>query len=138
MSRCEGFSGSLELMIFDISYEIKICSVFLEARIMMKMSRSSKGVGQRCTNDKSDVKMFSGENHMDPGDVPAALSGLTLAEEFLISMVSLCINVHMLNHGGLVSSGHCVTFPQAVDERAKIYPRLQEEIDLIKVKKKLA
>ena len=102
---------------------------------MMKMSRSSKGACQRCANEKSEIKMFSTANNMNPGDVPAALSGLTLAEELLIGMLSPCINVHMLNHGGLASSGHCVTFPQAVDEPAKIFPRLPQEIDLIKVKK---
>lgn len=41
----------------------------------------------------------------------------------------------MLNHGGIASSGHCVTFPQEINEPANIFPRLPQEIQIIKVKK---
>lgn len=41
----------------------------------------------------------------------------------------------MLNHGGIASSGHCVTFPQEINEPATIFPRLPHEINIIKVKK---
>ena len=34
----------------------------------------------------------------------------------------------MLKHGGIASAGHCVTFPQEVNEPAKIFPRLPSEI----------
>ena len=40
----------------------------------------------------------------------------------------------MLNHGGIGSSGHCVTFPQEVNEPANIYPRLPKEIEVLKVR----
>lgn len=41
----------------------------------------------------------------------------------------------MLNHGGIASSGHCVTFPQEINEPAKMFPRLPPEIQIIKVRK---
>ena len=41
----------------------------------------------------------------------------------------------MLKHGGIASSGHCVTFPQEINEPAQIFPRLHEEIKIIKVRK---
>lgn len=43
------------------------------------------------------------------------------------------VQVHMLKHGGINSSGHCVTFPQNIDEPAQIFPRLPTEINVIKV-----
>jgi hypothetical protein len=43
------------------------------------------------------------------------MSDLTVIEQQLISRITPCINVHLLNHGGIGSSGHCVTFsPLAV------------------------
>jgi hypothetical protein len=41
----------------------------------------------------------------------------------------------LLNQGGIGSSGHCVTFPQEVNEPAKFFPRLPKEIEVLKVKK---
>ena len=41
----------------------------------------------------------------------------------------------MLNHGGIGSSGHCVTFSQEVNEPLNIFPRLPKEIEVLKVRK---
>lgn len=79
--------------------------------------------------------MYSKENNMDPGKVPEELKDLTIIEQ-LISRISPCINVHMLTHGGIASSGHCVTFPQEINELAKFFPRLPPEIQIIKVRNK--
>jgi len=46
------------------------------------------------------------------------------------------MHVCMLKHGGIAFTGHCVTFPQEVNEPAKICPRLPHEIDIIKVTNK--
>ena len=63
------------------------------------------------------------------------MSDLTLVEQQLISRLSPCINIHMLSHGGLASSGHCVTFPQDINKTAQIFPRLSEEIKIIRVRR---
>ena len=63
---------------------------------------------------------------MDPCKVPPELSDLTFIEEQLICRIS---------PGGIASSGHCVTFPQDVDELAKIFSRLPKEIQILKIKK---
>ena len=60
---------------------------------------------------------------------------LTVIEQQFISRISPCINVHLLNHGGIGSSGHCVTFPQEVNEPANIFPRLPKGIDVHIVRK---
>ncbi|CAC5388042.1 unnamed protein product [Mytilus coruscus] len=72
---------------------------------------------------------------MDPKHTPSELADLTVVEQQLICRISPCINVHMLGHGGIASGGHCVTFPQEVNEPAKIFPRLPEEINVIRVRK---
>jgi hypothetical protein len=41
----------------------------------------------------------------------------------------------LLNHGGIGSSGHCVTFSQEVNEPLNIFPRLPKEIEVLKVRK---
>lgn len=43
--------------------------------------------------------------------------------------------MHLLNHGGIESNGHCVTFQQEVNEPAKKMPCLPAEIKIIKVQK---
>lgn len=99
----------------------------------MKMSKN--GVCSHCFRDKHDIKLFSSSNNMYPGKLPEELQGLTIIEQQLISRLSPCINVHMLSHGGVASWGHCVTFPQEINEPAKIFPRLPQELQIIKVKK---
>ena len=41
----------------------------------------------------------------------------------------------MLKHGGIAASGHCITFPQEVDESAKYFSRLPDERHILKVRK---
>jgi hypothetical protein len=76
------------------------------------------------------------DNNMDPKPSPPEMSDLTVIEQQLISRISPCINVHLLNQGGIGSSGHCVTFPQEVNEPAKFFPRLPKEIEVLKLKNK--
>jgi hypothetical protein len=95
----------------------------------------SNEVCKRCSIDKNIIQLYSEDNNMDPKPSPPDMSDLTVIEQQLISRISPCINVHLLNHGGIGSSGYCVTFPQEVNEPAKIVPRLPKEIEVLKVKK---
>ena len=90
---------------------------------------------KRCFNDKNETKMFSKENLMDPGSVPEELQNLSITEQQLICRISPAINVHLLKHGGIAAKGHCVTFPQEINEPAKIFPRLPAEINVVRVRK---
>lgn len=67
---------------------------------------------------------------MEPKPSPPEMYDLTIIEQQHISRISPCINVHMLNHGGTASSGHCVTLPQEVNEPAKLFRRLPKEIEV--------
>ena len=92
----------------------------------------------RCYSDKSNVKMYSRDNNMDPGEVPSALLGLSLIEQQLISRLAHLMHIHMLKHGGIAAKGHHITFPQEVNEPAKILPKLRAELAVIKVRRKNA
>ena len=102
----------------------------------MAMAPGSETICRRCHKDKGPIKLFSNENNMNPKHMPDPLTDLSMIEQQLICKISPCINVHMLKHGGIASSGHCVTFPQDINEPAQIFPRLPEEINIIKVRKR--
>ena len=72
---------------------------------------------------------------MDPMCVPEELSGMSDAEQMLIARLAPTVHVHMLKHGGIASKGHCIAFPQAVQEPATIVPRLPAEVDIIRVRR---
>ena len=118
----------------QMSYTLDQCSICHECRINMKMHNSTTCF--RCYLDKDNVKMFSAENNMDPKPLPCQLQDLSIIEQQLICRISPCINIHMLKHGGISSNGHCVTFPQEINETAKIFPRLPEEVKIIKIRKR--
>ena len=84
---------------------------------------------------KIKLSYFLQRTILDPQKLPTELSGLTIIEQQLICRISPCLNVHMLKHGGIASSDHCVTFPQEVNEPAQIFPRRPNEINLIRVRK---
>ena len=73
---------------------------------------------------------------MDPRSVPKELMGLSVVEEQLICRIAPAIQIHMLKHGGLAANGHCVTFPQDINEPSQILPKLPQEINIIQVRNK--
>ena len=51
------------------------------------------------------------------------------AEQMLIARLAPTVHVHLLKHGRIASKGHCIAFPQAVQEPATILPCLPAEVD---------
>ena len=72
---------------------------------------------------------------MDPLSVLEELSGMSDAEEMLITRLAPIVHVHMLRHGGIASRGHCIAFPQGIQEPATILLPLPEEVDIIRVRR---
>ena len=89
----------------------------------------------RCRGDKKVPKVWSGENNMDPIALPGILSNMSDAEQMPIARLAPTVHVHLLKHGGIASKGHCIAFPQAVQEPATILPRLPAEVDIIRVRR---
>jgi hypothetical protein len=77
---------------------------------------------------KNSIKMFSSDNNMGPGPLPPEFIDLTFIQQQLNCRITPRINAHMLNHGGIASSGHCVTFSQEIHDMnqpkfSHIYPQ---------------
>ena len=119
----------------QMSYIFNTCKICHEKRLLMKMSPKDNTICHRCFSDKHQIKLFSEENFMDPGPVPEELQNLSITEQQLICRISPAINVHLLKHGGIAAKGHCVTFPQEINEPAKNFPRLPPEVNLVRVRK---
>ena len=116
----------------QMTYMFSCCEVCKERRL------EGKGTGNlctRCRRDKKVPKVWSDENNMDPMCVPEELSDMSDAEQMLIARLAPTVHVHMLKHGGIASRGHCIAFPQAVQEPATILPRLPAEVDIIRVRR---
>ena len=63
---------------------------------------------------------------MDPVPVPEILYGRSDAQQMLTARVAPTVHVHLLKHGGTASKGHCIAFPQAVQEPATSLPAEME------------
>ena len=116
----------------QMTYKFSCCEVCKERRLECKGTRN---ICSRCRRDKKVPKVWSDENNMDPMCVPEELSGMSDAEQMLIARLAPTVHVHMLKHGGIASKGHCIAFPQAVQEPATILPRLPAEVDIIRVRR---
>ncbi|CAH3158228.1 unnamed protein product [Porites lobata] len=115
-----------------MTYAFSFCEVCKERRLECKGTRN---MCTRCRRDKKVPKVWSGENNMDPMAVPEILSDMSDAEQMLIARLAPTVHVHLLKHGGIASKGHCIAFPQAVQEPATILPRLPAEVDIIHVRR---
>ena len=116
----------------QMTYMFSCCEVCKERRL------EGKGTGNlctRCRRDKKVPKVWSDKNNMDPMCVPEELSDMSDAEHMLIARLAPTVHVHMLKHGGIASRGHCIAFPQAVQEPTTILPRLPAEVDIIRVRR---
>ena len=116
----------------QMTYAFFFCEVCKERRLECKGTRN---MCTRCRRDKKVPKVWSGENNMDPMAVPEILSNMSDAEQMLIARLAPTVHVHLLKHGGIASKGHCIAFPQAVQEPATILPRLPAEVDIIRVRR---
>ena len=86
---------------------------------------------QRCKKDNQCPKLFSSDNNMDPGSVPAELQGLTETEEMLIAPCCPIMRVIHLKGGQLVYGGHVVNVAQDITTFAVTLPRLAADVPII-------
>ena len=108
------------------------CNTCHEFFPSLKVS-SSSGECSRCSRDKHQPKLYSHENYMNPGPMPAELQDFTQVEELLISAVMPMIILYRLPRGQLGYSGHIVNLPQDVSSFASSLPRLPSELDFVLV-----
>ena len=115
----KAYSAIRAFEVEQMTYAFSFCEVCKERRLECKGTRN---MCTRCRRDKKVPKVWSGENNMDPMAVPEILSDMSDAEQMLIARLAPTVHVHLLKHGGIASKGHCIAFPQAVQEPATILP----------------
>lgn len=76
----------------------------------------------RCKRDKSDVKKFSEENDMLPGNVPLCLQRLSQVEEMLIAHACPIMCVYRKSGGQRGYKGHVLNLPQDVQGFLDLLP----------------
>ena len=67
---------------------------------------------------------------MHPMAVPEILSSMSDAEQMLIARLAPTVHVHLLKHGGIASKGHCIAFPQAVQDQNRSFRALSQQQSL--------
>ena len=90
---------------------------------------------QRCKKDKQSPKLFSSDNNMDPGSVPAELQGLSQTEEMLIARCCPIMRVIHLKGGQLGYGGHVVNVAQDITTFAATLPRLAADVPIIIIRR---
>ena len=68
---------------------------------------------------------------MVPAQVPKELQGLTQIEEMLIARAFPVISVYTKPGGQRAYKGHCINFPQDIQDLADTLPRYPKELPII-------
>ena len=117
------YSAIRSFEVEQMTYTFTFCEVCKERRL------ECKGTRNMCTHCRRDRKV-PGENNMDPVAVPEILSNMSDAEQMQIARLAPAVHVHLLKHGGIASKGHCIAFPQAVQDRNRSFRILSQQQSL--------
>ena len=117
----------------SMKFRISLCQFCHEAWPLHIKSKKEKHpyICTRCLRDKNDTKKFSSENSLIPSPVPEELQNLTQIEEMLIARVFPVISVYTKPGGQRAYRGHCINFPQEVEEIFHTLPRYPNELPVI-------
>jgi hypothetical protein len=75
--------------------------------------------------------LFSAENNIDPGIVPAYLPALTQIEEMVIACSYIQMMIKRYQGHQYYYTSHCVSFTQEIVRTVSVLPNLLEELDII-------
>lgn len=89
----------------------------------------------RCQRDKTVPKLYSADNDMDPGELPACLEGMTQIEEMLIARACPIMTVYRKHGGQRGYSGHVLNLPQSIEHFLSELPPRVSELPLISIKR---
>ncbi len=89
----------------------------------------------RCQRDKTVPKVYSADNDMDPGKLPACLEGMTQVEEMLIARACPIMTVYRKHGGQRGYSGHVLNLPQSIEQFLSALPPHVSELPLLSIKR---
>jgi hypothetical protein len=120
------------------TFNRKMANIKMETCIRCKetwfLMELKDNVCHDCTRrDKGNKTPFlmSGENSMDPGELPAYLPELTQVEEMIIARCHIQMMVYRYRGHQYHYSGHCVSFTQNIAKTVDILPNLPSELDIV-------
>ena len=80
----------------------------------LSASRQQIFTCSRCKRDRKPCRLYSAENDMDPGSVPAELQGLSEVEELLIARAFPIMSIYRKYGGQRGYKGHVLNLPQDI------------------------
>ena len=91
------------------------------------------GICHTCAlkDEGQTVHLFSAENNMDPGIVPAHLPALTQIEEMVIARSHVQMMIKRYRGHQYHYTGHCISFTQDIVRTVSVLPNFLEELDII-------
>lgn len=89
-----------------------------------------------CSNCSPIVPYWIDDSGVKKYDVPAVLTGLTVAEKLLIQRINPLVPMVYIGHGHSGIKGHVCAFVQDVDFVAESLPNLPKNVKIVKVSKR--
>ena len=89
----------------------------------------------RCKRDKNPCRLYSAENDMDPGSVPAELQGLSEVEELLIAPAFPNMSVYRKHGGQRGYKGHVLNLPQDIQGFLISLPANVSDLPILVIRK---
>ena len=109
--------------------------VFCKEEWPLSASREALYTCSRCKKDKKPCRLYSAENDMDPGSVPAELRGLSEVEELLIARAFPIMSIYRKLGGQRGYKGHVLNLPQDIQGFLNSLPANVSDLPILVIRK---
>ena len=101
----------------------------------LSASREALYTCSRCKRDKKPCRLYSAENDMDPGSVPAELQGLSEVEKLLIARAFPIMSIYRKHGGQRGYKGHVLNLPQDIQGFLNSLPANVSDLPILVIRK---
>ena len=101
----------------------------------LSASRQQMFTCSRCKRDRKPCRLYSAENDMDPGSVPAELQGLSEVEELLIARAFPMMSIYRKHGGQRGYKGHVLNLPQDIQGFLNSLPANMSDLPILVMRK---
>ena len=108
---------------------------FAKKQWPLSASRQQIFTCSRCKRDREPCRLYSAENDMDPGSVPAELQGLSEVEELLISRAFPIMSIYRKHGGQHGYKGHVLNLPQDIQGFLNSLPANVSDLPILVIRK---
>ena len=111
------------------------CVVCKEAWPLSAARREDSYTCSRCQRDKKPCRLYSADNDMDPGSVPAELQGLSEVEELLIARAFPIMSIYRKHGGQRGYKGHVLNLLQDIQGFLNSLPATVSDLPIMVIRK---